>query len=210
MHNADNPCHYGGVMKRICFIILMLGGRLSPLAAETLPLTEGPLPSLPVDTRCNLSLGSEVVDYGLQSRGQLQEASLGGNMLTPGKRTLTLSVVCPYAQPLRLALRGDRAANGDLRYGKQGSVVVRLSDVQQDGESVQIMPVTPSGEVTGTAADSQRLQPGQAVAATLNGLLVSGKVFNARVEIEPIMTDEEARVGVSTTQEAILTLELEN
>ncbi|MGP2408153.1 hypothetical protein [Yersinia sp. 2545 StPb PI] len=197
-------------MKRTYFIALMLGWGLSSLAGAEPALTEAQPPSLLVDTRCSLSLGGGVIDYGNQSRGQLQAASPGGNTLTPGKRTLTLSVVCPYTQPLRLALRGDRSGNGELRYGERGSVVVRLFDMQRDGESVQIMPVTPDGGVTGSASESQRLQPGQAVGATLNRQLVKGKVFSVRVEIEPIMTNEEARVGVSTTKESLLTLELIN
>lgn len=194
-------------MKRTCFIALMLSLAPNPLVAAVSPLTEIEPPP-PADTRCSLSLGSEVVDYGSQTRGQLQDASSGGNALTLGKRTLTLSVMCPYTQPLRLALRGDRATNGKLRYGERGSMIVRLFDMQRDGETVQITPVTPSGEMTGSAADSQQLQPDHIVAATLGGQPVKGKVFSARLEIEPVIPNDEAKVSASTTKEALLMLEL--
>ena len=199
-------------MKRECLTALMLVMLHSPLVEAELPVTDvqANQPSLPVDASCRLSTGGGMIDYGNQSRWQLQTASTGGNALTPGKRTLTLSVVCPYTQPLRLIMHGARAANGALRYGERGSTVVRLFDMQLDGQSVQIMKVTPSGVVNGTGADSYLLQPGETVAAALNGQLARGKVLSARLEIEPIMTNEEARVAVGTIKESLLTLELVN
>lgn len=199
-------------MNKVCFTALTLLVLQSSFVGAVLPVADVQLnqPSLPVDSRCSLSTGGGMIDYGNQSRWQLQEASTGGNSLTPGKRTLTLSVVCPYTQLLRLILRGDRAENGDLRYGDRGSIVVRLFDTQLDGQSVQIMNVTPSGGVNGTATNSHLLKPGETIAATLNGQLIKGKVFTARLEIEPIMTKEEARVAVSTRKESFLTLELVN
>ncbi|WP_447873302.1 fimbrial protein [Serratia fonticola] len=199
-------------MKRECLTALMLVMLQSPLVGAVLPATDVQVnhPSLPVDAGCRLSTGGGMIDYGNQSRWQLQAASTGGNALTPGKRTLTLSVICPYTQPLRLIMHGDRAANGALRYGDRGSTIVRLFDMQLDGQSVHIMNVTPAGLVNGTATDSYMLKPGETVAATLNGRLARGKVLTARLEIEPIMTNEEARVTMGTIKESLLTLELVN
>lgn len=196
-------------MKRVCFIALTCG--MSFFVAAAPPMTESlTLAPPPADSRCTISAGEGFIDYGHQSRHQLMEASAERNMLTPGKRTLMLNVACPYAQPFRLALRGLRSASGELLYGKRGSVIVSLSEVQRDGEDVQIMQTTSSGELTGTAAQSQQLQPGKTVVATLNGQQVNGKVFSARLELEPVMADEETRVTAPTLQEAFMTLELEN
>jgi len=201
-------------INRVCLTALMLVLIVlySGLVGAVLPVADVQLnqPSLPVDAGCRLSTGGGMIDYGNQSRWQLQAASSGGNTLTPGKRTITLSVVCPYTQPLRLSMHGDRAANGALRYGYRGSTIVRLFDMQLDGQSVQIMNVTPSGAINGTATDTYLLKPGETVAATLNGRLARGKVLTARLEIEPIMTNEEARVTMGTIKESLLTLELVN
>lgn len=164
--------------------------------------------NLPVDTRCNVSLGSSVVDYGVLSRWQLQDAAGDRNSVTPGKRTLMLSVACPYSQKMRLILRGERAVSGDLRYGERGSMTVKLLDAQLDGQSVQIVGTTPDGAINGAATDSRLLQPGQTFAVSAKGQLAKGKVLTAHLEIEPILSKAEARVSSRQTSEANLTVEL--
>ncbi|CAI1934601.1 Uncharacterised protein [Serratia liquefaciens] len=162
---------------------------------------------LPVDTQCSLSAGTPVIDYGTQSRWQLQDVA-GSNAVTPGKRTLILNVVCPYSQTMRLALRGDRAANGDLRYGEQGSVNIRLLNFQLDGQNVQVASSAQAGLLDGAPESSLMLQPGKVFAVVQNGQLVKGQSFTARVEIEPIMPESAARIASRQVSEAHLTLEL--
>jgi hypothetical protein len=162
---------------------------------------------LPIDTRCSLSAGAPVIDYGTQSRWQLQDVD-GGQKVTPGKRMLMVSVVCPYSQILRLTVRGDRATNGDLRYGSRGSASLRLLDAQLDGQSVQVATTTPDGVLSGAPVSSLLLQPGNSIAATHNGQLAKGKSFTVRIELEPVMPESAARVSAREISESHLTLEL--
>ncbi|MHA7845300.1 DUF1120 domain-containing protein [Serratia sp. D1N4] len=190
---------------KIGYTALILGLLISKAAGAVSPVMGDPSlqpPPLPMDSSCNLSVGGSVIDYGSQSRWQMQSASTGGNAVTPGKRTLMLNVVCPYTQAMRLALRGD------LRYGERGSTVVRLFDVQIDGHNVQVVNTTPAGMISGTPTNDQLLQAGQTVAAVLNGQLAKGKVLTARLEIEPTLPESEARVSASRMSESTLTLEL--
>lgn len=190
---------------KIGFTALIVGLLLSQSAAAVSSVMGEPAlqpPPLPMDSSCSLSIGGGLVDYGRQSRWQMQSASTGGNALTPGKRMLMLSVVCPYTQQMRLALRGD------LRYGQRGTTVVRLFDMQLDGHSVQVANTTPVGAFSGTPADSLLLQVGQTVAAVQNGQLAKGKVLSARLEIEPTLPESEARVAASQISESMLTFEL--
>ncbi|MFC0227274.1 fimbrial protein [Serratia aquatilis] len=190
---------------KIGFTALIVGLLLSQSVGAVSSVMGDPSlqpPPLPMDSNCSLSIGGGVVDYGRQSRWQMQSASTGGNALTPGKRTLMLNVVCPYTQQMRLALRGD------LRYGQRGTTVVRLLDVQLDGHSVQVVNTTPVGAFSGAPADAQLLQVGQTVAAVQNGQLAKGKVLSARLEIEPTLPESEARVAASQISESILTFEL--
>lgn len=199
-------------MIRTIFPTLVLGLALSQSAEAISSLhgTHADVPSImPIDTRCSLSAGAPVIDYGTQSRWQLQDAD-GSQKVTPGTRTLTLSVVCPYSQSMRLTLRGDRAANGDLRYGERGSVTVRLLDMQLDGQNVQVARTTPDGMINGAAESSLLLQPGNSFAATHNGLPIKGKSFTAHIELEPVMPESAARVSARQTSESQLTLELMN
>lgn len=198
-------------MKRTYFVALLLGLAFNASVRATSLSTDSPsnpMAMLPIDTPCHLSLGSGRVDYGNLSHWQLRSASTGGDALTPGKRILTLNVVCPYAQPLRLVMHGESGTNGELRYGERGSMVVRLSDMRVDGQNVQIMNVTPSGDMKSTALEVQPLKPEQVVGAAINNQLVNGKTLTARLEIEPVMLDDELRVKSSTVKESLLTLEL--
>ncbi len=164
-------------------------------------------PVLPADTQCSLSAGSSVIDYGSQTRGQLQAAG-NSQTLTLGKRMLILSIACPYARNMWLTLRGNVAANGDLLYGARGSVRIRIMDVLIDGHTVQLTSTTSSGVLEGGEASDLRLQPQKGFAATQNGQLVKGKTFNARIEVEPVFPESATRVSTLQRDEASLTLEL--
>lgn len=194
---------------KLLFTTLTLGVALCLAggARAALPGTDDGL--TPPDNRCSLSVGAPVIDYGIQSRWQLQDAG-GPQRVTPGKRSLTLYVNCPYSQAMHLTLRGERADNGELRYGNRGSVALRLKETQLDGQSVQVAAVTPDGVINGGEQVSLRLLPDNSFAPVHNGRLLKGKSFTARIELEPIMPESAARVSARQVSEASLTLELMN
>lgn len=183
----------------------MLGLFLSLAAFAIPPLGQ---PSLPIDTRCGLSVSNNMIDYGRQSRWQLQDASSGGNAVTPGKRSTQFNVTCPYSQAMRLTVRGDNAANGNVRYGERGNMKVRLSGAQLDGQDVQLVIISAQGTVISQPENLLLLQPGMQFAPLFNGHIASGKSFTARMEFEPILKEQDARVASRQISEAALTLEL--
>lgn len=195
---------------KILFTTLTLGVALCLAggARAVLPVADNGM-TPPPDNRCSLSAGAPVVDYGVQSRWQLQDDG-GSQRVTPGRRSLTLSVVCPYSQTMRLTLRGDMAGNGELRYGERGYVVLQLTDAQLDGQDVQTAAITLDGTLSGGEQTSLRLLPGNIFAAVQNGQLARGKRFTARVEIKPVLPEQDARVAARQVSEASLTLELIN
>lgn len=161
---------------------------------------------LPGDTRCKLSANSDVIDYGSYSRWQLQDS--GGQKVSPGKRILMVNVICPYKKVMRVILHGDRASNGNLRYGNKGSVTMRLLDAQLDGKTVQVA-ATKAGSHLRTSSESNIfLQPGLGIVAIHNGQPVEGKSFSARIEIEPVMPESDVRVSAHQTTESNLAFEL--
>ncbi|MDR0805538.1 MAG: fimbrial protein [Enterobacteriaceae bacterium] len=162
----------------------------------------------PVDNRCKISASSPVIDYGTQSRWQLQDVAGNKNEVSTGKRTLMLSVICPYTQTMRLMVRGERAANGDLRHGMKGNIKIRLTDPQLDGKAIQITATMPDGVLTGGAESILLLQPNKGFAPTQNGQLAKGKTFTARLDIEPVMPESAARISSHQTTETQLTVEL--
>ncbi|WP_058974001.1 hypothetical protein [Type-D symbiont of Plautia stali] len=196
-------------MKSMLMILILHSTLIFANAAgAALPHSESDL-TPPPDNRCNLSAGSPVIDYGVQSRWQLQDVG-GPQRVTPGKRSLVLSVLCPYKKAMRLSLHGQRADNGELRYGERGSVTLRMLDAQLDGQSVQIVTTTPDGVTRDSGQMGQLLLPGHSFSVVQNGHQVKGKSFTARIELEPVMPESAARVSVNQLSEANLTLELIN
>ncbi|MGE8177324.1 hypothetical protein [Pseudomonas fluorescens] len=179
--------------------------------SEAAPLGSGveKMPSnLATDRRCSVSLGGELIDYGTQTRWQLQNAPAVSNSSTFGKRTVMLSVICPYTQAMRLTLRGQTNASGNVVYGERGSLVIRLSNAQVDGKSVQIAGSTADGIINDAASDSRLLQPGRTFAPVVSGELTRGKTLTAQLEIEPVIPTADARVSRRQISEARLTMEL--
>lgn len=190
---------------KLCGMALLLLVLTNFSAGASTAWQDNPLnmPSdLPVDSGCMLSVSTPEIDYGRQSRWQLQDAPAG--QMTLGKRTLMLSAVCPYMQPIKLVLRSD------LRYGKQGNINVSLSEAELDGQRIQLASLSPDGNVTTSAVDSLRLQSNNRFAAVQNGRLVAGKSLTMQIEIEPLLAEHDARVFAPQSNEATLTLELIN
>lgn len=159
-----------------------------------------------INSGCHFSVSSTQIDYGEMSRWQLQDVS-NGRTVTPGKRTLTLTAVCPFSQKIRLAVRGNRSSHGEIRYGDRGWISLNIVDAQLDGKSVQMSGITADNQIKGL---TNKLIPGEYFAATLNGQFARGKSFTARLEITPEIPETAARVASQQSSEAALTIELLN
>lgn len=162
--------------------------------------------ALPTDNRCLVSANAAVIDYGTQSRWQLQD--IGGQKVTPGKRILMLSIVCPYTQVPRVIVRGESARNGDVRYGERGSIRLRICDVQLDGKPLPVAMITPDGAPIGQAEPCLTLKPGNRFAPASDGQAAQGKQLTAKIEIMPVLDEEDARNPARQTRTAGFSLEL--
>lgn len=162
----------------------------------------------PVDARCTLSLGNGTIDYGSLTRAQLQDVTGAHKAVTPGKRTILLTVVCPYTQSMQLVFRGDQTPRGYFRYGEHGSLRVRLAGIRMDGRAVQAVSTTPDGGVNGEVTEAEYLKVGQTISPSTNGKLARGKVLTARLEVEPILPEKAALVSHEKTSEANVSIEL--
>ncbi|NMY30664.1 hypothetical protein HBR94_03995 [Pseudomonas sp. WS 5412] len=198
-------------MKTLVVVLAtVLGAHQVAQAQSVLPGGTKDFPTLPVDSRCNLSVGSSVVDYGSRSRAQLQRSVLTPGDLAFEKRTITLNVTCPYTQPIRLTLRGERSKNGTTRFGDHGGVAIRLFDAQMDGQSVLLTKSKTEGVSRAGVADSLMLQPGDTFSGFTEGSWAEGKAFTVNLEIEPALPEEETRVSAMRTSKATITMDLVN
>lgn len=161
----------------------------------------------PVDRSCSISIGGGDVDYGSVTRHQLQEQP--GNQLSFGKRTVPVSVACPYPRVMKVGIQGERSADGQFRYGAQGSLQVRLSDASLDGKSVLLTRISASGVPMGPAADSVTVLVGERVVAGDASAPAKGRNLSLKMEVEPVLSDSAARVNSREHSDARVTLQLE-
>ncbi|MGP0955598.1 fimbrial protein [Serratia sp. CY68758] len=166
-----------------------------------------PMPTLPPDTRCSLSVSNPVVDYGMMSRWQMED--MGAGNVSPGTRTLMVSVVCPYSRTMILRVEGEASELGGLRYGERGATRLRLLDAQLDGNAVELRAITPAGVITDSGGHILALNAGQRLAPVMQGRLAEGKALTVRLEIQPVLAEGDARVGSRQRSETMLTLTLE-
>lgn len=158
------------------------------------------------DNRCTLSVSSPFVDYGVMSRWQLQD--LPNGQVTPGTRSTMLNVVCPHPRPIKLLVQGEANETGHLRYGEHGHTEFRLLNVMLDGNAVELRPLSPDGSLAEANGEALPLSVNQQLVAVSAGQVAKGKMLSARLEIQPVLGEDNVRV--SSTQRSgsqlILTL----
>jgi len=164
-------------------------------------------PPLLIDRQCSINVNMPVIDYGVQSRWQLEE-SVGGKKVSLGKRNFILNVICPYSQTMSMIIRGASGHNGQLRYGENGFTSLRVMDVQLDGQTVELSSITPEGIIKDGVQKRIDLKPDTKIMITQNNQPIKGKVLTARFEIEPILAEKDARVSGAVQSESRLSFEL--
>lgn len=191
-------------MTLMAGVLISIAGQASAAKLDINPLGES---SLPIDRRCEVSVSTPNIDYGTQSRWQLQD-SAGGQKVSPGKRSFTLSVVCPYRQVMRVIVRGSKAPDGQLLYGDRGSMSLRVMDAELDGQLAELSAINAEGGLKVQTKDRLYLRPDFGMIATQNGQPVKGKFLTVRLEAEPIMAEKDARISSPLVSEANFSLEL--
>lgn len=162
----------------------------------------------PSSTECQMSLSSPNVDYGSKSRWQLKEVEGSSQLLTPGKRQVSYSVICPFSQTIKIAVNGESTTGGNFRFGLNDKLRVTMISPQLDGHDVQFMTSTPDGILIDGPFNTLTLQPGQTFILVNGRQPAEGKSFNARIELEPVLSEQSARVATKQNSEANLSLEL--
>lgn len=192
------------------WLLALLMGATGASAAGPIPppdLEASPMPTLPPDTRCRLSVSNPVVNYGMMSRWQLED--IGAGSVSPGTRSLTVSVVCPYSRTMSLRVESEDREGG-LRYGEHGTTHLRLMDAQLDGNAVELQTVTPAGIIKESGRHRLALNAGQRLAPVMQGRLAEGKTLTVRLEIQPVLSEGDARVSSRQRSETMLTLTLDD
>lgn len=166
-------------------------------------------PPIPEDrSRCVISAGSGTVDYGVMSRWQLLPTGRGGE-LTPGLRTLPVTIACAYSQDFRLRIAGSSSMAGQVRYGNSGWLKLRVSNLRVDGRATGIVVTSPDEGTREAASGSAAIVDGSLFSPHSDGQKVQGRTVTFDLKLEPRLSERDSRVGAPTESEAGLRITLE-
>jgi hypothetical protein len=177
---------------------------LNAAKMEVNPL--GEMTILPIEKRCEVNVSTPEIDYGIRTSGQLERLT-DGKKLTFGKRYLTLNIFCPFNQVMRVVLRSNRDHEGQFQFGGNSSMRLRVLDAELDGKATQLTLIK-DGIQKKSASESLELRPDFGMMATRNGEAIKGKIFSARLEVEPVLSEQDTHVSRRQVAEAHVTLEL--
>lgn len=83
-------------------------------------------------------------------------------------------------------------------------------DAQLDGNAVELHTVTPAGIITESGRQRLALNAGKRLAPEMQGRLAEGKTLTVRLEIQPVLSEGDARVSSRQRSETMLTLTLDD
>lgn len=194
-------------MKKYALALFLVMATSGCLAAGPVSVSSDPGAIQMPDARCQMSVSNSNVDYGLQSRWQMQDVDGTSQAVTPGKRQLSVTVICPYTHAMRLTVLGDRTPRGEFRYGDTGKLLVRVISAQLDGQTVSVALSTPEGLLRSAPQDTLVVLPNQPFSAVTGNQPAHGKALNVRLEIQPMVTDNDARVSSRQVSESTLSVQ---
>lgn len=193
-------------MNIIIMLLLLLSGTATAAVESGFGDAEPPMQT--DRSRCVISAGGSMVDYGVMSRWQLQETGRGGE-LTPGVRTIPVTVACAFTQDFRLRIAGHSSMAGQVRYGNSAWLKLRVSNLRVDGRSTGIVVTSPDEGAREVASGSSAVSDGSLFSPFSDGQRVTGRTVTFDLKLEPRLSEQDSRVGAPTESEAGLRITLE-
>lgn len=170
------------------------------------PVTHAPVPAVPAEN-CQLVLSETDINYGAMTRYGLEPSGGGTQDLALAQRRVTLNVSCRAPAAIGLRFRGP-SAGADYLFGRQGKVVMHLSEPRLDGRTVLVGTATAAGMLPAAPASGARFMPGQVIVPVEAGKPATGSQFSAVVDITPSLSRDAARVRNRTPMETEGTFEV--
>lgn len=194
------------MMNKFNLMLLLVSITLTTTAASG--VSDGQAPVQADRSRCVISAGGSTVNYGVMSRWQLQETYRGGE-LTPGIRTLPVTVACAFTQDFRMRIAGNSSTAGEVRYGNNGWLKLRVNNLRVDGRATGMVVTSPAEGAREAASGSATVSDGSVFSPCSDGQKVTGRTVTFDLIVEPRLSGRDTRVGAPTTSEAGIRITLE-
>lgn len=190
------------------FLMTLLLASTTATATVEPGFSDGDAPMQADRSRCVISAGGRMVDYGVMSRWQLQETGRGAE-LTPGVRTLPVTVACGYTQEFRLRMVGNSSLAGQVRYGNSGWLKMRVNNLRVDGRATGIVVSSVDEGAREVPSGSASVSDGSLFTPYSDGQRVTGRTVTFDLVMEPRLSERDSRVAAPTESEAGLRITLE-
>jgi hypothetical protein len=125
-----------------------------------------------------------------------------------GSRTVGMNVGCSEETGLAVVVRGN-ALGEQFRFARGGYVVVRMSNAQVDGRSVELATVGSAAEVPSHSAASVEVKPGNRIVPVAAGSIARGTVMTVQVDVMPHVPLHELRGREETSLDSHLQFDVE-
>ncbi len=157
---------------------------------------------------CVIHVAREEIEYGVMTNWQLQKTDKPG-VLTPGERTVPVTVTCAHSQPFNLRLSGERNARGQLRYGRYGWMRVQITNLHLDGKSVSFALRGGQGDNRQLVFGSAVLHEDSIITPWMDGHAARGRTMAFEIVLEPRVAEGNSSVSAPDVSEGSIRLTLE-
>jgi len=178
----------------VCLFALLLG-----IAASTAIHAQA-TPS------CQLWISDTNITYADATKDALQKSLQHPSMLSFGKRTAMLSVVCDQASHVALMFQGAPSDDGAFRFGRNGRARIRLDQAQWDGRPVQLTRAVGVAKAQG-GGNAIAVRPGDSIAPWAPGVQ-EGKQLTMQVTVEPLVPANATHAGAQEVFQSDIMIKL--
>jgi hypothetical protein len=167
------------------------------------------LPCVSYAEDCQLTLSQQAVDYHQMRRENIVTTQQSWNKMP--EKDISVSVYCPEKQQMAVLLQGASGEKGRFRFGQNGGVAIKVSDLMLDGKSYSAGKTTDQVNFTpeNDSGASLYFRNNEAIVAVENGKVPSGQQMNFTVTIFPVLNESAfSHIADQTTLESDLTWQL--
>lgn len=143
---------------------------------------------------CQLWISDTNITYADATKDALQKSPQHPSMLSFGKRTAMLSVVCDQASHIALMFQGAHSDDGTFRFGRNGRARIRLDEARWDGRPVQLTRMVGAMAQAQSGGTAIAVRPGDSIAPWAPGMQ-KGKQLTMQVTVEPLVPANATNAG---------------
>lgn len=159
-------------------------------------------------TSCDVIISEPTLHLGRVMHPGASAGSAPHDAYAIGSRTVSMNVGCSEETRLAWVVRGS-ALGEQFRFARGGHLVVRMSNAQVDGRSVELASVGSAAEIPSQSAASVEVKPGNRIVPMAAGAIARGTLMTVQVDVMPHVPLHELRGREEISLDSHLQFEVE-